>query len=384
MSPPSGEILTIGTELLLGDIVDTNSAHIAQALRQAGVNLYATATVGDNIDRISRAIRQGLERADFLITTGGLGPTVDDMTRQAVAAAAGVELEFQQELWGQIQTRFARFGRQPDENNRRQAHLPVGASAIENPIGTAPAFSLEFDSGILYALPGVPAEMKHLLHERVLPDLQQRFKLTHVIRSRLLRTAGVGESSLDSQIQDLEQADNPTLGIAAHPGRVDLRLTARAGSGAQADELLDKLEAELRARLGEFIYGVDDDSLERITLNLIKSREWQLVCLEGGSSGLLAASLGDQGPPFLEGRVLPATIAENLNLKLRQLMEDRQATCGLALTIQRSSESIEIKGWLITPEFEDHFERSYGGPPESAAAWGVSLLLEKLRRRLLK
>ncbi len=156
---PKAEIITIGTEILLGEIVDTNSRFIARALRDEGVDLYWTSTVGDNPERIAEAVRSGMERSEIIISTGGLGPTVDDPTRDAVALALGVETEFREELWQQVIDRFARFGREPTQNNRRQAYVPQGAIAIENPVGTAPAFIVETKKNAIIALPGVPREM---------------------------------------------------------------------------------------------------------------------------------------------------------------------------------------------------------------------------------
>src|SRR4030066_1722983 len=159
---PSAEIITIGTELLLGEIVDTNSHFIARCLRDAGIDLYRKTTVGDNVKRIAFAIQQALERCDIVITSGGLGPTVDDPTRDAVALAVGMTSEYHPELWEQIKARFLRYGRVPTENNRRQAYIPKGAIAIENPVGTAPIFIVELGNQVIISLPGVPREMETL------------------------------------------------------------------------------------------------------------------------------------------------------------------------------------------------------------------------------
>jgi competence/damage-inducible protein CinA-like protein len=383
MSLPSGEILTIGTELLLGEIVDSNSAFIARSLRQVGFNVFSTTTVGDNVDRIAGAVENSLARADFLITTGGLGPTIDDMTRQAVAQAAGAELEFSQELWRQVQERFARFGREPSDNNRRQAYLPHGAQAMENPIGTAPAFKLSLPQGRLYALPGVPSEMEQLLLSSVLPDLKQTFNQPRVIESRILRTAGVGESTLDEIIHDLEEWENPTLGLAAHPGRVDLRLTASAKNETAAAELLSKLEGELISRVGKYVYGRDEDSLEAVVLELLQQRQWQVVTVESGTGGCLAGAMSQVGAPFVEGVQQPVGSNLEPEKRLAQLMQTHRAKAGLALDIQRAGASMGMRGWLRTPDFSDDFDQEYGGPPSHAAAWGLSHLLERLRRRLI-
>ena len=174
------EIVTTGTELLLGEIVDTNSTYIARRLREIGLNLYFKTSVGDNAERAALVLRQGLARSDVIITTGGLGPTVDDVTRQAVACATDRELVFVPDLWEQIWDRFARWGREPTENNRQQAFIPEGATPIENPVGTAPCFIVENDEGIVISLPGVPREMKYLMEHNVIPYLREHLGLQEI------------------------------------------------------------------------------------------------------------------------------------------------------------------------------------------------------------
>src|SRR5512140_541170 len=192
MTMPSAEIITIGTEILLGEIVDTNTRHIALTLRDLGVDIYRTTTIGDNAERIATAIREAMGRTEIIITTGGLGPTVDDPTREAIAQAAGVSTEFREDLWEQVVSAIARYGRKPAENQRRQAIVPQGAIGVRNPVGTAPSFILEFVAplpktksetpvtgdqalkGSIISLPGVPNEMEHILHESIVPYLQKR------------------------------------------------------------------------------------------------------------------------------------------------------------------------------------------------------------------
>ena len=192
---PSAEIITIGTEILLGEIVDTNTRHIALTLRDLGVDLYRTTTIGDNVERIAAAISEAMQRAEIIITTGGLGPTVDDPTREAVAQAAGVGTEFREDLWEQVVETIKRYGRGPAENQKRQAVVPQGAISVKNPVGTAPAFIVEFPipgrdgkgiRGSVISLPGVPNEMEHILHESVIPYLQNRYDLQHIIKVRVL------------------------------------------------------------------------------------------------------------------------------------------------------------------------------------------------------
>ena len=236
------EIVTIGTELLLGKIVDTNAAYIARQLATIGLDLYYKTTVGDNEGRITLVLQQSLARSDVVITSGGLGPTVDDVTRQAVARAAGQELVLDEKLLAQIEARFARHGFTMSENNRRQAYIPQGAIPIENPVGTAPAFIVETEQGLIVSLPGVPRELKHLMETRVIPFLREKLQTGQlIIKSKTLRTCGIGESTVDSRIGDLMRSSNPTVGLAAHPGQTDVRITAKAENEAQADRLIAEM-----------------------------------------------------------------------------------------------------------------------------------------------
>src|SRR5574341_821087 len=205
---PCAEIITIGTEILLGEIIDTNTAFLARALRDAGIDLYRKTTVGDNVGRIAQAIQQSLERCDIILTTGGLGPTVDDPTREAVALAFEVDTEFRPELWEQIKERFRRYNRELTENNKRQAYVPHGATVIDNPVGTAPAFVVERNERVVISLPVGQREMEYLVTHAVVPFLSQRFQLKGMIKTRTIHTAGVGESQIDDLIGDLETLSN--------------------------------------------------------------------------------------------------------------------------------------------------------------------------------
>ena len=377
------EIITIGTELLLGEIVDTNTRYIAHALREIGLDLYRTSTVGDNAERIAQAVHESVSRAQVVITSGGLGPTVDDATREGIAQALDLPMEFRPELWKQIEDRFALFGFTPTENNRRQAQLPKGAKAIANPIGTAPGFIVDTEGSVVIALPGVPAEMKHLLETDVIPYLIERLKLTSIIKTRLLRTAGVGESWLDDHIQDLEHLSNPSVGLAAHPGRVDIRITAKADDLPTAEEMIGEVEAAIRQRLGEAIYGIDDESLEAAALSAVEHRGWRLVVAECGTGGALAAGLSQRSDAFAGGKILPQVEGvEDLEQTLTQVQKDHSAEIGLGLTIRKEAERFLAVLLLRTPQGEVRKKRYYGGPPAYAAKWAVSAALDLLRRRL--
>ena len=287
---PNAEIVAIGTEILLGEITDTNSVYLARQLRDIGVNVFFMTTVGDNLARIADAIAAALDRAEIVITTGGLGPTVDDMTRQAIADVAGQPLVFHESLYQAIEERFRGFGVAMTANNRQQAYLPQGATLIENPVGTAPAFLVESERGVVISLPGVPREMKYLVTESVIPHLLRTYELG-VIVARTLRTAGIGESSLDDKIgRDILNERNPSVGLAAHHGAVDVRITAKADSRANALTLLDNMQARLEERIGEDIFGVDDATLEDVVWQHLKQHNLKVQVVEAGLPGVISDS----------------------------------------------------------------------------------------------
>lgn len=367
---PSAEIITIGTEILLGEIVDTNTRHIALALRDLGLDLFRTVTIGDNVERIAAAIRESMQRSEVVITTGGLGPTVDDPTREAVARAAGVELEYREELWQQVVETVGRYGRKPAENQRRQAMIPRGAIAVRNPVGTAPAFILLIGRTAVISLPGVPHEMEHLLQESVIPYLRERYNLRQVIKVRVLHCAGLGEGTIDEKIGDLETLSNPTVGLAAHTGVVDVRIAAKADSEEQAADLIAGIERELRARLGDAVFGVDEDRLATIAVDAVASRGWTLVGVEAGLKGLLAETLPRTvsiGDADIAGLV-SATRAAHLESK-----------ADVALGIWASEEQRAAEMMLITPRGEKTHRITYGGPHRSLRRWAVNLALNWLR-----
>lgn len=407
----NAEVISIGTELLLGEIVDTNTTHIARRLRTIGLDLYYTTSVGDNETRSAEVIRRALERADVVVTTGGLGPTVDDITRQAVAQATGRPLELRPDLLEQIEARFYRWGRKMSENNRRQALVPQDAIAIENPVGTAPCFIVETEQGAVISLPGVPREMEYLLEHEVLPYLRRRFDLRSVIKARTLRTAGIGESQVDTALRDLLTAANPTVGLAAHPGQTDVRITAKAESEEQADRLIAPVEAEVRKRLGRVIYGTDKETLEEVLLRHLTEAGLTLAVAESGTGGLLTNRLSTApGAETLFGGGLvandPPTLSKTLETPLQGDLEEfahRLATrltatpeaspagqrLGLVvLTLPRPSndEATSAGGTLIalaTPDGVKLRRLGFGGHAAHVATWASTNALEMTRRWLL-
>lgn len=372
---PSAEIITIGTEILLGEIIDTNTRYIARTLRGMGVDLYRTITIGDNVERIAEAISHSMQRAAIVITTGGLGPTVDDPTREAVARATGLKLEFREDLWEQVVSVVSRYGRKPTENQKRQAYIPQGALAIRNPVGTAPCFIVETDRNAVISLPGVPNEMEHILHESVIPYLQKRFDLNEIIKIRILHCAGLGEGMIDEKIADLETLSNPTVGLAAHTGVVDVRIAAKARNEAEADGMIAGIEQQVRERLGDVVFGADEDLLEEAALEAVAKRGWTLVAVESGLDGGLA-------------RKIPRTIAlsnlssDSLLAAVRAARADASADAALGVDMHLDERAAEMA--LITPRGEKTHRITYGGPPRSLGRWSVNLALDWLRRRALE
>lgn len=288
----TAEIITSGTEILLGDIVDTNAAWIAQQLRDIGVNLYYKTTVGDNEMRLRGVIELGMTRSDVIIITGGLGPTVDDITRDAVANATGRPLKLHEEALETLKQRFARFGVAMTDNNRQQALIPRDAILIENPVGTAPGFIVETERCAVIALPGVPREMKEMFTRSVSPYLRARMGSEAVIRRRILRTFGIGESTIDARLDALMRRSNPTVGLAAKTGQVDIRIAARAEDPATAEQMLDEIEAEVRKAVGAYIYSTTpDESFETYLVRKMQAANVTVALLETNTRGVLAERL---------------------------------------------------------------------------------------------
>jgi nicotinamide-nucleotide amidase len=290
---PPVELLTIGTELLLGFTVDTNSAELGRAMSAAGVTVARHTCVGDEPDDIRNAVTSALGRTGVVICTGGLGPTADDVTKKAVASLFGMPLEFREDLWQALMERFARFGRVPAEKNRSQAEVPRGAVVLPNRWGTAPGLWLQGSAGLAILLPGVPSEMRGLLHHEVLPRLSARMG-TRVIRSRSVRTTGIPESTLAERVTGIEQVVAP-LSVAFLPGvlGVDLRLTAWNLPAEEADARLASGIGELVARAGEWIYAEDDVDLAAVVLEMARERGWKLATAESCTGGGVGARITD-------------------------------------------------------------------------------------------
>lgn len=292
------EIVAVGTELLLGQIVDTNSSWMGEQLALAGIDSHFQTKVGDNQARMVACIRLALERSDAVICCGGLGPTQDDITREAIAEVMGVELQRDAAMGERIRGYFERRGRHFAENNLRQADRPAGARFIEQMPGTAPGLICPVGDRVIYAVPGVPFEMREMVLGTILPDLQERAGLRAVIRSRVLRSWGESESGLAEmlagRIEALDVSGNPTLAFQASGVEgLKIRITAKAATAQEAESIIAAEEAQVRRIVGDAIFAVDDTSMEAAVLSLLRERGRSLAVAESVTGGMLAARLTD-------------------------------------------------------------------------------------------
>ena len=289
-------VVAIGTELLLGQIVDTNSSWLGEQLAAAGIDSLYQAKVGDNLARIVATLRATLAEADAVIICGGLGPTHDDITREAIAEIMGVELELNDEIALVIEQMFTSRNRRMPENNLRQAMVPRGAKIIEQRRGTAPGLICEVGEKVMYAVPGVPFELFEMFERAILPDLLARSGEASVIKSRVLRTWGDSESGLNERlvgvINELEKVGNPTLAFLASGWEgIKVRLTAKANTETKATELLNEWDAKVRAQVGDIVFGVDQQTMESVLLDILRAKKMTIGVAESVTGGLLAGRL---------------------------------------------------------------------------------------------
>ncbi len=381
------EIIATGSELLLGEVVDTNSTYIARKLREIGLNLYYKTVVGDNEQRMEEALRIALNRSDVIITTGGLGPTVDDVTRPAVARAVDRELIFSDELLAQIQARFRAFGSPMGENNRRQAYLPQGAIPIENPVGTAPCFIVEQHGHFVISLPGVPREMEYLVDHVVLPFLKDKLHLTEVILIRTLHTVGQGESRIDEAIGDLETSANPTVGLSAKAGQVDIRITSKAATREEAAAFNAEMERRARDKVGQFVFGVDDETLESVVARLLLDHHLTLASVESGTGGMLGGRLAQLGEAFRGGVTVAAGTLSDLaavSEAARHIRSDRGSDFGLCALVIPAPDlrGLKLMIALATADGVKTSERGFGGHSALAGQWASTAALGMVWRRM--
>ena len=355
----NAEIVMIGTELLLGEIVDTNANRLAKALREIGLDLYYKTTVGDNEARITEVLNLALDRSDVIITSGGIGPTVDDVTRQAVASATDRKLVYSTDLESQIAARFRSFGREMAENNKRQAYIPQGALPLTNPVGTAPCYLCEDlrGRGVVISLPGVPRELEYMLSKKVIPLLVERMGGAKTTKIRILRTCAVGESNVDRSIGDLMTTKNPTIGLAAHAGQTDVRITAKADTEAEADALIAPLETKVRQRLGVAIYGEEKETVPDVIGRLLSKKQLKLGVVDTLTAGLLTRELTEAG----FGKLITTDVhtvevsaaLEKAGLALREDGHDGDNR-SLAMSLAEYAAPADGVGFALIGPFEDN------------------------------
>jgi len=407
------EIIAIGSELLLGQIIDTNTSYIAKRLAENGIELVQTATVGDDLRRMKEVIKEATNRSQIVITTGGIGPTEDDLTREAIAEVFQRPLTFQPHLMEQIEEIFKKRGFRMVESNRKQAYIPEGSIPIENPKGTAPGFIVEYPNGSIISIPGVPVEMEYLMENRVIPYLRKRFDIKHqVIRYRVLRACGLGESAIGLQIKDLmKESRNPSVGTLASIGDIRIRITAKADHFEEASNLIQKMEKEIRNRLGILIYGVDNETLHGNIVKELERLNLTLSVVETFTGGIISQKLTGTGSQFfIQGLVIPTEASQKqfLNLSLKEsesLKKDSKwftdslaqkaqnefrTDIGLAMSgkiTERQGEGeykLETYYSLSTPTGIENQEYSLGGELWMVRERAAIIALDMLRKYLLR
>jgi nicotinamide-nucleotide amidase len=407
------EIIAIGSELLLGQIIDTNSSYIAKRLAENGIELVQTTTVGDDLQRMKEVIKDAINRSEIVITTGGIGPTEDDLTREAIAEVFQRPLTFQPHLMEQIEALFKKRGFRMAENNRKQAFIPEDSTPIENPKGTAPGFIVEHSNGSILSIPGVPSEMEYLMENTVIPYIRKRFSLKQqVIQYRVLRACGLGESAIGLQIKDLMKGNtNPSVGTLASIGDVRIRITAKAESPEEASSLIQKMEQEIRSRLGVLIYGVDNETLQGNITRELESLNLTLSVVETFTGGIISQKLTSAGSPsFVRGVIVPSETSQRelLNLPLEEFnslkkdskkfidliakkaRDEFKTNIGLAMfgriAEKQGEEEYRIETFysLSTSTVVENQEYSLGGELWMVRERASIIALDFLRKRLLK
>ena len=404
------EIIPVGTEILLGNIIDTNSSFLANQLPLLGIDLYFISTVGDNQKRLVDTLKQAWQRADLIIITGGLGPTQDDITREAVGKLVGEELEIDEKLWQEILRWHSEFSHYPGkiaQSHIKQAATIPSAQIIRNRIGTAPGWWVEKDDHIIIALPGPPGEMKLMWQEGILPKLKQRVS-GEVILSRVIKTFQLGEPKVDELVAPLSKLSNPTLATYANPDGVYLRITAKAKGKTEAQRLISQSEEQIRNILSSHIWGVDDDTPGSVIGELLRAKSLSLATMESCTEGLLCNTIasGKKSHTYFKGGLLvccdEAKIACGVDIStIGQYGEESiQVAKVMAKAVRRSlkadigmsvggdinphKDSGDIFIGLSSDNFEQTFTHMLRGNPSRIKQQAVYAALFDLRRIMLE
>jgi nicotinamide-nucleotide amidase len=376
----SAEIITIGTELLLGETQDTNTQFLARELNKAGIELFRTAIIGDNPKRITQAIKESLKRTEIVITAGGLGPTVDDPTREAAADVFNERLVFKRNLWEIIKKRFEQAGRIPTKNNRRQAFIPQSAYVINNPVGTAPAFYVEKKHNLLICLPGVPAELKYVFESSVLPLIFSKYPIHQTILSQIIHTIGLGESKVDELIDDLEKKENPTVGLTAYPGQVDIRITAKAADEETANKLIHPILNELKKRLGDNIFGQGDEKLsDKVRLIKEKTKKHLTLLIHNCPEDFIT-EISQTG--VFDQVIIKSTDLINLENEIQAMYNiSNDYSAGIDLEINENRKTLHMV-MVISNKGSVEETKYFSGHKSIVSRWAFNIIFDFLRRNL--
>jgi nicotinamide-nucleotide amidase len=351
------EIISIGTELLLGEIVDTNTPFLADQLALLGIDLYFSSAVGDNYERLTGVFKRAWQRSDIIICTGGLGPTQDDLTREAIAGLVGETAVVDPELEEELVKYFTLRGAKMARNNVKQATVIPSSKVLKNPRGTAPGWWVEKEGHIIIAMPGPPSEMHFMWRNQVLPMLQH--KTETVILSRTLKTFGIGESQAEEMVSHLVSSANPTLATYAKPDGVYLRIAAKAAQSDVAQDMISKMEADVRTILNEYIWGADDDTQESVTANMLIEKGLSLAFADSFSGGILAHDLSKEprAESYFKGALVTASKAAKVALGIESALLDEgdqgKIATALASLVRRTFSAdigIGIEGYTESSE----------------------------------
>lgn len=285
------EILSCGTELLLGHITDTNATYLAQSLTTLGIDLYFVSQVGDNQGRIVETLQRAWDRSELIIMTGGLGPTEDDLTRESISALLDETMQVDPKLETELRSMFATRNTRMPENNLKQATLIPSAQALPNPRGTAPGWWVEKDKHIIVAMPGVPREMHHMWEQQAIPRLSRH--AGGLLHTQILRVSGLGESTIEERLGTLTHSNNPTIATYAKSDAVDVRITAKAQTSEEAKRQVAEMETHIRQILGHHIFGTAKDTLQSVVGKLLQAHHQSLAVMESLTGGLLSSTITD-------------------------------------------------------------------------------------------
>ncbi len=383
----NAELVMIGTELLLGQIIDTNANYLGEKLAEIGVDVYRKTTVGDNQSRIVDVIRESLGRCDVVICSGGLGPTVDDVTRESIAEVTNSPLIYHEELYRKIFEKLEKRGVKVSENNKKQALLPEGAIKINNPIGTAPGFIKEFNSRYIICLPGVPFELKAMFEETVIPFLCEKFNIQSRLYIRVLKVYGLGESRIDYKLGELLYSSCPTIGLLASPECVRIRLAVKEASQDRAEEILDKMEQKIHERLPGLVLSGENYSLEKEIDRILREKDRFLTIIDGQTAGMVIYRLIQaKAERFLCGEVFsPIGNIEEVK-KLFDIRENYLLKFSFAynLIIYSDPDRKVTNVYLSGKDIEEiHWELPFYGHEERDRVRISVISLEQVRRKLL-